>query len=130
MGEAGTNIEVKKTKASVDMATIAGLIGGFGLVTAAIVYGGSPITYGAEKEGSPKVAKAGAAGLCSNRLDVAQVPGVVLGFDDHPQFGMCRGKMHHLGMKGTRTGQVLLEHLGRQSEMAGLVLEIERKEKF
>ena len=45
MAEEGGSIEPIKSKASVDIATVAGLVGGFGLVIAAIITGGSPGSF-------------------------------------------------------------------------------------
>lgn len=45
MAEEGTNIEPLKAKSSMDIATIAGLVGGFGLVASAIIVGGSPGSF-------------------------------------------------------------------------------------
>jgi chemotaxis protein MotA len=45
MANEGVNIKVGKTKASMDVATLVGLISGFGLITAAILLGGDPASF-------------------------------------------------------------------------------------
>lgn len=45
MAENGADIQVETARSAMDMATIIGLIGGFGLITAAIVMGGTPESF-------------------------------------------------------------------------------------
>ncbi len=45
MANDGGNIKVNKTRSSVDVATIIGLISGFGLIAAAILLGGDPASF-------------------------------------------------------------------------------------
>jgi len=45
MANDGGNIRVRKSKSSIDLATVIGLISGFGLITAAIILGGNPLSF-------------------------------------------------------------------------------------
>jgi chemotaxis protein MotA len=45
MANGGETINIRKVKSSMDMATVIGLICGFGLITAAIVLGGDPASF-------------------------------------------------------------------------------------
>ena len=45
MANDGGNIKVGKTRSSMDVATIVGLLSGFGLVAAAIFLGGDPASF-------------------------------------------------------------------------------------
>ena len=45
MAEEVFDLHVRRTKSSTDMATIAGLLCGFGLISAAILIGGSPGSF-------------------------------------------------------------------------------------
>jgi len=45
MANEGGNIKVGRTKSSMDVATIIGLVSGFGLITAAIILGGDPLSF-------------------------------------------------------------------------------------